>query len=411
MATTPDPTTHPTTEPASAPAPASGGSGPAGAPRPFEVLSPAQLRRRTSVKWQHFGPDVIPVWVAEMDVLLAPEVVEALTDAVRRGDTGYPGSGTTYADAFAQFADRMWAWAPRAGDTLMCADVMTGIRILLDRIVPAGGTVVVPTPVYPPFTAVVRELGRQVVAVELTAEGRLDLPAIADALARTSAAALLLCSPQNPTGVVHTPAELAAVAESAARVGATVVVDEVHAPLVPEGATFVPWLAVSDSGFVVTSAAKTFNLAGLKAGLIVAGPRSRDVLRGLPESVRYGASHLGVIGHAAGWRAAPAWLRAVNANIAENRALLAALLAERMPAPRYRVPQATYLAWLDFRALGLGDDPAAVLLERGRVALTSGVPFGPGAAGFARVNLACSAAVLTEAVARMATGARQPDSG
>lgn len=371
-------------------------------PMPFEVLPEADLRRRTSVKWQHFGPDVIPVWVAEMDVLLAPEVVEALTDAVRRGDTGYPGSGTTYADAFAQFADRMWSWAPTADDTVMCADVMTGIRILLDRIVPAGGSVVIPTPVYPPFTAVVRELGREVVAVELTGEGRLDLPGIEEALVRSAASALLVCSPQNPTGVVHTAAELVGLAEAAARNGAVVVVDEVHAPLVPDGVQFVPWLAVCDSGFVVTSAAKAFNLAGLKAGLIVAGPGSRGVLRGLPESVRYGASHLGVIGHAAGWRSDPAWLRAVNANIAANRALLARLLAERLPAVRYRVPQATYLAWLDCRALDLGDDPAAVLLERGRVALTGGVPFGPGAAGFARVNLACSAAVLTEAVARMA---------
>jgi cystathionine beta-lyase len=214
---------------------------------------------------------------------------------------------------------------------------------------------------------------------------------------------LLLCSPHNPTGTVHTADELRAVAEIADRVGATVVVDEVHAPLVPDGARFVPWLSVAGTGLVVTSAAKAFNLAGLKAALVVAGGGSRSVLRRLPESVRYGASHLGVIGHAAAYRSDPGWLDDVNANIAANRALLASLLAARIPTIGFQVPQATYLAWLDLRAVDLGDDPAEPILKRGAVALTPGPPFGPGGAGHARLNLACSAAVMTEAVERMAS--------
>ncbi len=235
----------------------------------------------------------------------------------------------------------------------------------------------------------------------------MDVAAIDAALAAnpTDAASrrtvLLLCSPHNPTGVVHTAEELAAVAESAQRRGALVIVDEVHAPLVPDGATFVPWFAVADHGFVVTSAAKAFNLAGLKAGLIVSGPASRAQLKRLPDSVAYGGSHLGVIGHSAAYRSDPSWLDAVNANIASNRALLAELLAERLPGVRYRIPEATYLAWLDLRGVGLGQDPAEILIERGRVALTAGRPFGRGGIGHARLNLACSQEVLTEAVDRM----------
>ena len=109
---------------------------------------------------------------------------------------------------------------------------------------------------------------------------------------------------------------------------------------------------------MVTSAAKAFNLAGLKAGLIVGGPASRAQVKRLPDSVGYGGSHLGVIGHAAAYRSDPSWLDAVNANIATNRVLLADLLAERLPGVRYRIPAATYLAWLDLRGVGLGNDPA-----------------------------------------------------
>jgi cystathionine beta-lyase len=378
---------------------------------PFEVLRPEQLRRRTSLKWQHYGPDVLPVWVAEMDVLPAPEVVEALTAAIRTGDTGYHNFGTTYKQALAEFAQARWAWSPDPADMALCADVMTGIRVLIERFAPPRGHVVIPSPVYPPFTGFTRELGRRVVVVELTPDGRLDLPAIDAALAanRTEAASrrtvLLLCSPHNPTGVVHTAAELAAVADSAQRHGALVIVDEVHGPLVPPGATFVPWFAVADHGFVVTSAAKAFNLAGLKAGLIVGPPQGRALLKRLPDSVAYGGSHLGVVGHAAAFRADGSWLDAVNANIVANRGLLGTLLAERLPEVRYREPEATYLAWLDLRGTGLGPDPAVILLEHGRVALQAGRPFGRGGIGHARLNLACSQEVLTAAVDRMAVAA------
>lgn len=372
---------------------------------PFEVLSPGQLRARRSLKWSHFGPEVLPLWVAEMDVMPPPEVIEELTSAVRMGDTGYPSSGRDYAEALASFAEQRWGWVPRPADTATCADVMTGIQVLVAHLVPPGGPVLIPSPVYPPFAEFTDELGRTVVPVPLTGEGRLDPVALEAALgaqARPADAAILLCSPQNPTGAVHTRAELTGVAVLAERFGARVIVDEVHGPLVPPGATFVPWLSICEAGFVVTSAAKSFNLAGLKAALIVAGPQSRSSLRELPDSVKYGCSHLGVIGHAAAYRSDPAWLGSVNDNIAANRQLLRTLLAERIPAIGYRPSEATYLAWLDCRELGLGDDPARAFLKKGRVALAQGPSFGAAGRGFARLNLACSAAVLSEAVDRMA---------
>jgi cystathionine beta-lyase len=155
------------------------------------------------------------------------------------------------------------------------------------------------------------------------------------------------------------------------------------------------------NAFALLSASKAWNLAGLKAALAVAGPEAAEDLARMPEEVGHGPSHLGVIAHSAALREGGDWLDALLAGLDENRRLLADLLARRLPEVRYRPPQGTYLAWLDCRALGLGDDPAAVFLERGRVALTSGPDFGAGGAGHVRLNLAASPEVLTEAVGRM----------
>lgn len=371
-------------------------------PAPFEALALDVLRTRTSIKWRMYPPDVLPLWVAEMDAMPAPAVVAALEDALRRGDVGYPPIDTSYAEALADVARRRWGWAVDTTATQTVADVLTGVHHALAALSDPGDVVLVPSPVYPPLLDFTADMDRRVVPVPLTPEGRLDLAAIGSAMAGGAARVLLLCSPHNPTGTVHTADELRTVAALAEEHGVDVVVDEIHALLVPEGETFTPYLSVADRGLVVTSASKAFNLAGLKAGVIVGGPRSRGVVEGLPRSLGYGVSHVGAMAHRAAWRHGDDWLDAVNANIASNAAFLGELLAERLPAVGYRPPSATYLAWLDCTALGLGDDPAAVLLERGRVALNSGAAFGPGGAGHVRLNLAASRATLREAVDRMA---------
>jgi cystathionine beta-lyase len=149
------------------------------------------------------------------------------------------------------------------------------------------------------------------------------------------------------------------------------------------------------------SASKAWNLAGLKAALAIAGPAAAADLARLPEEVSHGPSHLGVIAHTAALTDGTAWLDALLTGLDDNRRLLAALLGEHLPDITHRPGEATYLAWLDCRALGLGDDPAEVFLERGRVALNSGIPFGTGGAGHVRLNLATSPEVITEGVRRM----------
>nr|WP_238420903.1 aminotransferase class I/II-fold pyridoxal phosphate-dependent enzyme [Streptomyces taklimakanensis] len=373
----------------------------------MSVLSLDELRRRTSVKWRAYPEDVLPLWVAELDVPLAEPVARALTEAVALGDTGYP-AGTGYAEALAAFAAARWGWRPAVEHTALVPDVMLGITEVLKLVTGPGDAVVVNPPVYPPFHAFVRHLGRRIVEAPLGADLRLDHDVLEEAFVRATEggrpAAYLLCSPHNPTGTVHTRAELERVAESAEAHGVRVVADEIHAPLVLPGAEHVPYLSVrgAERGFALLSASKAWNLAGLKAALAVAGPEAAGDLARMPEEVGHGASHLGAIAHTAALRYGGEWLDALLVGLDRNRLLLGELVDRRLPGVRHRAPQGTYLAWLDCRGLGLGDDPAAVFLERGRVALGSGPDFGTGGAGHARLNLGTSPEVLTEAVRRMA---------
>jgi cysteine-S-conjugate beta-lyase len=374
---------------------------------PLSEPSLEELRTRTSVKWRLYDPDVLPVWVAEMDAPLAPAVVHALRDVGERGDTGY-AYGPGYARALAAFAAERWGWELPVDATALMPDVMRGCTEMLQLVTDPGDAVVVNPPVYPPFYGFIEHAGRRVITAPLTEGGRIDLDVLAAAFevarAGNRSAAYLLCSPHNPTGTVHTREELTAVAALAADHDIRVVVDEIHAPLVLPGTRFVPFLSVPDSerSFALQSASKGWNLAGLKAAVAIAGAEATADLERVPEVVTHGASHVGVQTHIAALRDGGAWLDAVRDGIARNVLVLQEALGEALPQIRYQPGEGTYLAWLDCRELGLGDDPAVVFLERGRVALTGGVEFGPGGAGHARFNLATSPELIREAVRRMA---------
>jgi cystathionine beta-lyase len=385
---------------------------------PFDVPI-ERLRARTSMKWREYPADVLPLWVAEMDVELAEPIVAAVTDAMRTGDTGYPPGVAEYAETLAKFADERWGWSGIAPERCaIVADVMVGVTEVLRLITSPGDGVVVNCPVYPPFYAFVEYAGRRIVEAPLSAEHRLDLGGLERVFADARPAAYLLCSPHNPTGTVHSAEELAAVAALADRYRVRMVTDEIHAPLVLAGATHTPYLSVpgTESAVSVYSASKGWNLAGLKAAVVVAGADAAADLARLPEIVSHGPSHLGVIAHVAALGAGGAWLDALLVALDENRTLLQRLVAEQLPAVRLRRPEATFLSWLDFRGVPglpaddgavLGDvrtmgGPAAYLLEHARVALNAGATFGTGGAGHVRLNYGTSPAILTEAIGRIA---------
>jgi cystathionine beta-lyase len=365
----------------------------------------AALHERRSQKWSLVPDDVLPVPVAEMDFPLAEPVAEALRAAIDRHDLGYaPAAPASLRESFAAFAARRLRWRVDPEQVILAPDVMAGI-IELARVL--DGPVAFATPAYPPFFSELPYGAPRLEPVPLRADGSHDLDGLRAAF-RRGARTLLLSNPHNPTGRVLPRGELEALAELCAEHGAWVLADEIHAPLVHGEAEHTPWLEVSDAaracGFALTSASKAFNVAGLKAALIVtASSRARDVVSRLPQlSERAGL--LGVIAAEAAFAEGDEWLDALLTRLAANRELLAAGL----PAVRWTPPQATYLAWLDCRGLALGDDPAAAFLERGHVAVVAGLDFGPEGAGFVRLNFGTSAELVTEAVRRMTAALRQP---
>ncbi|GAA4063287.1 aminotransferase class I/II-fold pyridoxal phosphate-dependent enzyme [Microbacterium laevaniformans] len=376
---------------------------------PLEALPLETLQRRSSTKWRTYGSDVLPLFVAETDFPLAPLITSALRTAVELGDTGYTPPDPGVRDAFASFAARRFDWVVDADRVRTTGDVMMGVVEILRAVTAPGDAVVITPPVYPPFTMTVEEAGCRVAPVPLRDTGAtwaLDLDGIDAALA-DGARAVLLCNPHNPTGTVHSRETLAALARIAARHGAAVISDEIHAPLVYDDATFTPFLASSAEaaavGYAVTSPSKAFNLAGLKCAVMVAGDeRTAAVVRGLPSEVEWRTGLLGAIASVAALDAASdEWLDALRARLDLNRRLLADLLAAHLPRARYRVPDAGYLAWVDLSAYGWGDDPATRILAEARVAVHHGPQFGPQGAGHVRVNFGCGPEVLTEAIARI----------
>ncbi len=371
----------------------------------------AELARRKSFKWRTYPPDVLPAFVAEMDFTVAEEISDAVRAALAIGDTGYPHVGEL-GDAFASFAAGRLGWSPRSDWVFAVPDVMTGIVEVLLATTPHGSGVVISPPVYGPFFFRLGFIGRRVVEAPLRRleDGSydLDFEVIDQALARPDVSAYLLCSPHNPLGNVWSRDQLATVADLCQRHDVQLLVDEIHAPLTMPEARYLPFGSIdhemTERAFVFSSASKGWNIAGMKCGIAIAGSaEGASVLAERWEALL--CSHLGLLGSVAAFTRSLPWLDAAVAQIDENRKLLARLLREQLPGIGYVSGSATFLAWLDCRNLGLGDDPAAVFLERGRVALSPGADFGVQGGGFARLNIGTSPELIIEAVRRMAAAA------
>lgn len=367
----------------------------------------AEARAALPLKWGHAPDGTIPAWVAEMDYAPAPAIAAAVQAGVAKGMFGYPPFAdhpvvTGLEEAFRGFAQRHWSWEVPAGTSTVTADVVTGLRLVLETLCPPG-PVVIPLPCYPPFRTVVALAGREAAYVELdpdAPEATMDLAAVErhfEAGART----LLLCSPHNPTGRVWTRAELEAVRDLAAAYGARVVVDEIHAPLTLPGADFVPYLDVDPGAVLVTSHSKSFNTPGLKCAQVVTlDAADTERFRAIPFEANHGHTTLGMLAGAAAWRDSDLWLHTLRNRLDVLREDLADLLATHLPRARMRPLEATYLAWLDVRAYDVGD-PAAAGLAHG-VMVAPGHDYHPGLEGHVRLNIATSAARLEQVVTRLA---------
>ncbi|MBV9263314.1 MAG: aminotransferase class I/II-fold pyridoxal phosphate-dependent enzyme, partial [Candidatus Eremiobacteraeota bacterium] len=291
------------------------------------MLSIGELRARRSEKWATYPPDVLPAFIAEMDVAPPIAVIQTLAAAVAAGDFGY-AHPSELAAAFKDFARDVFAWDLSEEYVFAAPDVMSAIEQILKVRTQPGDAVVVNPPVYPPFFEVVRAAQRRIVEVPLihSDEGwSLDFDALELAFA-AGARAYLLCSPHNPIGRVWTQDELRRVAALTKQFSVTVIADEIHAPLAFESRRHTPYLSVAGPGdfaFAAYSASKAWNIPGLKCGLAVAGSEkcARDLQKhwaSNPSELTWRIGNLGVLATIAALRDRSDWLRHLQRHLAGN---------------------------------------------------------------------------------------------
>jgi len=369
-----------------------------------------KLRTRTSEKWASFDPDVLPMPVAEMDFEIAEPIREVLIAMVANSDTGYMGNTDHLTRNFAKFAEDRWNWTIDQKQLFLCTDVGVGNIELARTIVQPGDSIMVNSPVYLNMFNWIKELHCQVFDAPMIRDGltyTLDLKAI-EAGYKEGVKIHFLCNPQNPTGSVHSRADLEAIAQLAKRYGVYVFSDEIHAPLVFDESEFIPFLSVSDEarevGVCITAASKSWNLAGLKCAFIITeSERMLARAKRMPMSVRFRASLLGAHATAKAFECTE-WLDSAMDLLETNRIFVQEELAKKLPLAGYRVPNCSYLAWIDLSAYELGENPSQALLEHGRVAFTPGHLFGQDCDQFVRLNFATSKELISEGIDRIVAG-------
>ncbi len=377
----------------------------------FDAITLEQLQSSGGLKWETF-PGTIGAFVAEADFGTAPAVKNALRRAVEEDRFGYlpPSLARGLGEACARWQSENYGWEVRPERVHPIADVVRGLELAIEHFSRPGSAVILPTPAYMPFLEVPIAAGREIIQVPMLVEaGRyeLDLAGI-DAAFAAGGGLLVLCNPYNPVGRVFSRGELLAVSEVVSLHGGRVFSDEIHSPLVyPGGPAHIPYASVSDAAaghsVTATSASKAWNLPGLKcAQFILTNDADAAVWAPVEHAATHGASTLGVIANTAAYTAGKPWLDELVSYLDGNRRVLGSLLSSLLPEVGYRMPEGTYIAWLDFRALGLGDHPARFLRGQAAVALTDGPDCGAPGAGFARLVFATPRPVLEQAVRRMA---------
>ncbi|NUR72122.1 MAG: aminotransferase class I/II-fold pyridoxal phosphate-dependent enzyme [Hamadaea sp.] len=376
-------------------------------------LPEASLRSRTSLKWSRALPGEIPADIAELDVEIAPVVHHALSAHLAGHDFGYPdytgGTPRRLAELFAERAERKHGWRADPGRVDTCAQIVQALCCALLAFTRPGDAVVTHAPTYPPFLKAIRQLDRRCVTIPVR-----DLQSLADLHDAGRARMVVLCQPHNPTGHVFGRRTLEVLGEFAESHDAVVFSDEIHQDLVHAphrhlSAAAIPVLA--DRTIVFTSAAKTFNIAGLRCAVGHFGAKTLyERYTRLPWHLRSGAGLLGIAATIAAWDKGDAWADELRARLSRNRATVDAAV-RAMPAVRWTPPPATYLAWLDLRRTCLSRRPADSLRDLAALRLQRGRDFGDDFTGFVRLNFGTSEETLSLILRRMTaaiTAGEQP---
>ena len=354
--------------------------------------------------------DMIPMWVADMDFPSPPAIQKALADVLAWGTWGYTMSGEQDAQALCSYWARRHGVVIRPDEVLMSPCVVTGMRVALRALTAPGDGVLINPPVYGPFFQSVKANGRRVVESPLVADeaGRytMNLPEMEEKLASGEAKAYMMCSPHNPVGRCWSEEELTAVVNLCAKYDVPVICDEIHADFVFAPNRHVSMLSIpgaEERVVMLCAASKTFNVAGLQQSSIVC--RNEAMRRAMLEEIEAAGVRSGNAFALAATRAAytgcDAWLDGLKAYLADNRDLVVNYVAEHMPRVRVTPLEATYLMWLDCRALGLAQEELLSRIAGAHVKVNDGLFFGEQGRGFIRLNIGCPRSQIMAVLERL----------
>ncbi|MGF7036558.1 cystathionine beta-lyase [Paenibacillus mucilaginosus] len=372
-------------------------------------------RRNTrSYKWDQgaklFGdPDILPLWVADMDFLAPPAVREVLEKRAALGVYGYAVRTESYLASIVNWYRRRHGWTIEPGWITDSPSIVTSLSLAVELFTEPGGEVVLQSPVYYPFYDVILGNGRKVAKNPLVIRNNrfeMDYEHL-ESLFQGGAKLLLLCSPHNPGGRVWEREELLRLGELCLRYGVTVVSDEIHCDLALSGHKHIPFASLSpelaDITMTCLAATKTFNLPGLHTSYVVTSNAS--LRRRLEHRIKtlsiHMASHFAQDAVEAAYNEGEPWLEEMLAYVEGNLEYAIGFLAEHLPEVKPLRPDGTYLLWVDCRGLNLDIKGLKDLMfNRAKVAFSEGSVFGTEGEGWLRINLACPRSILEEALQR-----------
>ena len=365
----------------------------------YDFDAPPDRLGSDSNKWGRYAPDVLPMWVADMDFPAAPPIVAAIQQRLQHPVFGYCSARPELRQQIVADMQDKYGWTIAADNIVFLPGVEPGFNMALKALLRPGQTLAIQTPIYRPILMAPRHWDLSQVDL------RVDTPVVEQAATLGLADALLLCNPHNPTGKVYGRDELVAVAQHMG--DRPIISDEIHCELIFDGRRHTPIASLDPSiaqrTITLMSAAKTFNIPGLKTAFaIVPNAELRERFNGSRLGMVDSVNTLGLEATMAAFRDASDWRNQVVTYLEGNRDALAQAVAEHLPGVSMQLPEATYLAWLDCSALGL-DNPAEHFLKHAKVAVSAGSDFGSNYGQFIRFNFGCSRALVQEAVSRMAS--------
>jgi cysteine-S-conjugate beta-lyase len=368
-------------------------------------------RRSTeSNKWHKFPPDVLPLWVADMDFPSPEPVIRALRERVEHGFFGYGAEQPEFHEVTCERLLKRYGWKVQPEALVLLPGVIAGFNMAARAIAGPGDGILMQLPVYPPILRLPDNVKMSRDGADLVRgpDGRytIDLDAVERAItARTRM--FLLCNPHNPVGRVFTREELAQLAAICLRRGLVICADEIHGELVYPGHQHVPIASLDPEletrTITLMAPSKTFNLAGLRCAVAVIPNRAlREKFVASRLDMVQTPNILGYTAMLAAYRDGQPWLDELLRYLESNRDFLVKHVRANFPGIEVGVPEATYLAWLDCRGAGIpNNDPFTFFLERAKVSFNDGATFGRGGQGFVRLNFGCPRSLLVEGLDRM----------